>query len=145
MLFRSVCAGYDNNLVEVADYIASLKSEYDISLLKCGYDMRFAKDFLKRMHDYGIETEIIQQSRDVMSPAMHLVEAELKARLINYGNNPIDAWCLGNACIDLDNLGRAMCVKINNQRARRIDGAVTLIILYATLQRFRSEFMRYIE
>ena len=141
----TICPGYDNSLSDVADWIASLKKKYDIRILKCGYDMRFAKEFLNRMDEYGIETEMIQQSREVMSGPMKQVESELKGRLINYGRNPIDMWTLGNASIEVDNLGRVMCVKINNQHSRRIDGAVTMIILYATLQRFKSEFMRMVK
>lgn len=141
----TICPGYDNSLSDVADWIASLKKKYDIRILKCGYDMRFAKEFLNRMDEYGIETEMIQQSREVMSGPMKQVESELKGRLINYGRNPIDIWCFGNASIEVDNLGRVMCVKINNQHSRRIDGAVTMIILYATLQRFKTEFMRVLK
>lgn len=141
----TICPGYDNSLSDVADWIASLKKKYDIRILKCGYDMRFAKEFLNRMDEYGIETEMIQQSREVMSGPMKQVESELKGRLINYGRNPIDMWCFGNASIEVDNLGRVMCVKINNQHSRRIDGAVTMIILYATLQRFKTEFMRMVK
>lgn len=141
----TICSGYDNNLTEVADWIASLKKDYDIRILRCGYDMRFAKEFLGRMDEYGIDTEMIQQVPAVMSPAMKWVEADLKARNINYGLNPVDMWCFGNASMEMDNLGRIMCVKINKQHSRRIDGAVTMIILYATLQRFKSEFMRYIK
>ena len=141
----TICPGYDNSLSDVADWIASLKKKYDIRILKCGYDMRFAKEFLNRMDEYGIETEMIQQSREVMSGPMKQVESELKGRLINYGRNPIDMWCFGNASIEVDNLGRIMCVKINNQHSRRIDGAVTMIILYATLQRFKTEFMRMVK
>lgn len=143
--YLTISAGYDNSLSEVADWIAALKKRYNIRVLKCGYDMRFAKEFLTRMDEYGIETEMIQQSKEVMSSPMKQVEAELKGRLINYGRNPVDMWCLGNASIEVDNLGRVLCVKINNQHSKRIDGAVTLIILYATLQRFRSEFMRYVK
>ena len=143
--YLTISSGYDNSLSDVADWIASLKKRYDIRVLKCGYDIRFAKEFLNRMDEYGIETEMIQQHKDVMSSPMKQVEAELKARLINYGRNPVDMWCFGNASIEVDNLGRVMCVKINNQHSRRIDGAVTMIILYATLQRFRSEFMRYVK
>ena len=143
--YLTISAGYDNSLSDVADWIASLKKRYNIRVLKCGYDMRFAKEFLNRMDAYGIETEMIQQSKEVMSSPMKQVEAELKGRLINYGRNPVDMWCLGNASIEVDNLGRVLCVKINNQHSKRIDGAVTLIILYATLQRFRSEFMRYVK
>ena len=125
--------------------MADLKKKYDIRILKCGYDQRFAREFLNRMDEYGIETERILQTPDVMSSPMKQVEAELKARLINYGSNPIDRWCLSNCSIKVDNLGRVMAVKINKQHARRIDGAVTLIILYATLQRFKSEFYKLIQ
>ena len=143
--YLTICPGYDNDLSVVADWIAALKRDFDIRVLKCGYDMRFAKEFLNRMDEYGIDTEMIQQQPAVMSPAMKWVEADLKARLINYGRNPVDMWCFGNASMEIDNLGRVMCVKINRQHNRRIDGAVTMIILYATLQRFKSEFMRYVK
>lgn len=143
--YLTILTGYDNDLSEVAHWIASLKRDYDIRVLRCGYDQRFAKDFLNQMEEYGIETEMIVQSKDVMSSPMKQVEAELKARVINYGMNPIDKWCFGNASMEIDNLGRVMCVKINKQHSRRIDGAVTMIILYATLQRFKSEFLRYVK
>ena len=143
--YLTICPGYDNSLSDVADWIASLKKQYDIRVLKCGYDVRFAKEFLARMDEYGIETEMIQQTREVMSSPMKQVEAELKGRVINYGQNPIDMWCFGNASIDVDNRGLVMCVKIKDQHSRRIDGAVTMIILYATLQRFKSEYLRYVK
>ena len=143
--YLTICAGCDNDLSEVADWLASLKRDYDIRVVKCGYDQRFAKEFINRCEEYGIETEMIQQSREVMSSPMKWVEADLKARNINYGRNPIDLWCFGNASMEVDNLGRVMCVKINNQHSKRIDGAVTMIILYATLQRFKSEYMKYVK
>ena len=141
----TICPGYDNELSEVADWLASLKRDYDIRVVKCGYDQRFAKEFINRCEEYGIETELIQQSREVMSNPMKWVEADLKARNINYGRNSIDLWCFGNASMEVDNLGRVMCVKINNQHSKRIDGAVTMIILYATPQRFKSEYMKYVK
>ena len=141
----TICAGYDNNLTEVADYLAGLKKQYNIRILKCGYDQRFAREFLERMDEYGIETERILQTPDVMSSPMKQTEAELKAHLINYGNNPVDCWCLSNTSVKVDNLGRIMAVKIGGQYSRRIDGAVTLIILYATLQRFKTEFYNLIK
>lgn len=141
----TICEGNDNDLTAVADWLAGLKKQYGIKIVKCGYDVKFAKEFLKRMDDYGIETELIQQTSSVMSSPMKWVEADLKAQLINYGLNPVDKWCLGNASIQVDNIGRVMCVKINGQHSKRIDGAVTLIILYATLQRFKSEYQKYIK
>lgn len=143
--FLSVCEGNDNDLTLVADYIMMLKKTFNIKIFKCGYDQRFAKDFLNRMEEYGIECEMIYQNATVMSNPMRLVEAELKSQLINYGQNPITKWCLGNACVQVDNLGRPMCVKIANQPNKRIDGAVALIITYATYWRFKGEYMRYVE
>lgn len=128
----------------VADWLADLKRRYKIKIIKCGYDQRFSRDFLNRMDEYGIETELIQQAAPVLSTPMKWVEADFKKQAINYGLNPVDRWCLANACIQVNNLGQVMCVKVKGQHSRRIDGAVTLIILYATLQRFQSEFMKYI-
>lgn len=141
----TICEGNDNDLTLVADWILDLKKRFNIRVVKCGYDVKFAKEFIKRMDEYEIETEVIQQNAAVMSSPMKLVEADLKSRVINYGNNPIDKWCIANSSMQVDNLGRVMCVKVGNQASRRIDGAVTLIILYATLQRFRSEYMRYVK
>lgn len=143
--YIEICEGNDNNLASVADWFAWLYKEYGIKLYKCGYDVRFAKEFVNRMEEYGFELEVIQQNAAAMSSPMKWVEADLKSKLINYGNNPVDRWCLGNASMQVDNLGRVMCIKINNQHSKRIDGAVTFIILYATFQRFRSEYMQYVK
>ena len=136
----TICEGYDNNLIEVADWLANLKKLYDIKILKCGYDQRFAREFLERCEMYGIETERILQTPDVMSNPSKLVESELKAHLINYGNNPVDKWCLSNTAIKVNNYGQILAVKIGGQYSKRIDGTVTLIILYATLQRYKTEY-----
>ena len=141
----TICEGADNDLTLVADWLAGLKKQYNIKIVKCGYDVKFSKEFINKMDDYGIETELIQQTTSVMSSPMKWVEADLKSQRINYGLNPVDKWCLANASIQVDNLGRVMCVKISGQHSKRIDGAVTLIILYATLQRFKSEYQRYIK
>ena len=133
--------GNDNDLTKVADWFYSLYKDYGITLLKCGYDQRFAKDFINRMDEYGFECEMVLQNRNVMSNPMKLVEADLKSQILNYNENPIDSWCFGNASVSMDNLGQIMAVKINNQKERRIDGAVTTIILYEMFRRYRNEFL----
>lgn len=133
--------GNDNDLTKVADWFYRLYKDYGITVLKCGYDQRFAKDFLNRMDEYGFECEMVLQNRNVLSNPMKLVEADLKSQVLNYNENPIDAWCFGNASVSMDNLGQIMAVKINNQKERRIDGAVTTIILYEMFRRYRNEFL----
>lgn len=137
--------GNEIDITQIADWFYQLYKDYGIRLLVCGYDQRFAKTFLSRMDEYGFECEMINQNRHVMSLPMKLVEADLKSRLINYEENEVDRWCLGNAAMEMDGLGNVMCVKVNNQAERRIDGAVTLIILYETFRRYRSDFMNMVK
>lgn len=139
----TILPGLDNDLTKVADWFYELYRDYEIHTFKCGYDQRFAKDFLERMEYYGIECEMVIQNKENMSNAMKLCEQELKAKYVNYNENEIDQWCLGNASMEIDNLGRVLCVKINNQASRRIDGAVTLIILYEMYRRYRSQLRQY--
>ncbi len=97
------------------------------------------------MEEYGFEFEMVYQNKLTLSNPMKLVEADLKGQLINYQENPIDQWCLGNASMEIDNFGNVMAVKINNQQNRRIDGAVTLIILYEMYRRYRSVLFKKVE
>lgn len=143
--YMTVSEGLDNDLTKVADWLYELYRDYGIRPYKTYYDQRFSKDFIERMDYYGFEYEMVLQNKDTLTNAMKLCEHELKAKLVNYNENPIDRWCLGNASMEIDNLGRVLCVKINNQAPRRIDGAVTLIILYEMYRRYRSVFKNIVE
>lgn len=140
--YLTVCDGNDNDLTLVADWFFMLYKKYGLRLYKCGYDVKFSKEFLRRMDDYGFNCEIILQNKDTLSNAMKLCEQDLKSKLINYNQNPIDKWCLSNASMEIDNSGKIMAVKINGQPHRRIDGAVTLIIIYEVFRRYRNEISR---
>ena len=139
--YLTICEGNDVDLSQVADWFFKLYQDYEIRLMVCGYDQRFAKVWLNRMDEYGFNCEMILQNRFVMSQPMKLVEADFKEQLINYNENPVDRWCFGNASMQIDSLGNVMCVKINNQPNKRIDGAVTTIILYEVYRRYRTEFL----
>ena len=82
---------------------------------------------------------MIAQGR-ALSNAMKLTEAELKSRAVNYGGNPIDKWCLENVCCAVDNVGNIQPVKIPGQPSKRIDGALTFIMLYEVYRRYRTDF-----
>lgn len=141
----TICNGNDIDLTLVADWFYTLYKDYGIRLYKCGYDVKFSKDFLKRMDDYGFECELVVQNKQTLSNAMKLCEADLKDRYTNYNENEIDQWCLGNAAMESDDYGNVMAVKINGQPERRIDGAVTFIILYEIYRRFRSDLSKMTE
>lgn len=138
--FIRIAEGNEVDVSTVADWYYELFKDYGIRTFKVGYDQRFAKEFVKKMDDYGFETELIYQNRYVLSSPMRLVEADIRDELINYNNNPIDKWCLENTSVQVFNTGHIMPVKIKNQASRRIDGSLSLIMSYEMLRRYRTEF-----
>lgn len=144
----TICEGNDVDLSKVADWFYDLYLHYEIRLWKCGYDQKFSKDWISQMEFYGWTKEnedliLILQNKQTLANAMRLCESDFKHRLIIYNNNDIDKWCLGNAGIEVDNLGNGMAVKM--QTEKRIDGAVTYEIIYEMYRRYRTEFLRMIK
>ena len=143
----TITEGNDIDLSVVADWFYDLMKDYQITLLYCGYDQRFKRDWVNKMEYYGWndkkELEMVLQSPDILSNPIRQVEADLKDRLI-IGLNDIDRWCLGNAALKVDARGKGLLVKINGQAARRIDGAVTLVILQEMFNRYGTEVKSYL-
>lgn len=131
--------GNEVDISQVADWFYLLNKNYGLKPYKIGYDQRYAKTFIERCEEYGFETEMLAQGR-YLSNAMKLVEADLKCKVINYNQNKVLKWCLSNCCCAVDNIGNIQPVKIKGQHAKKIDGAVTLIMLYEMLRRYRSDF-----
>ena len=135
--------GNEVDISQIADWYYKLYKEYKLKPYKIGYDQRYAKTFVDRCEEYGFETEMLAQGR-ALSNAMKLTEADLKSRYINYRQNPIDKWNLGNCCCKVDDVGNIQPVKIPGQPSKRIDGALTFIMLFETYRRFKTDFMTVI-
>lgn len=143
----TITEGNDIDLSRVADWFYSLYKDYNIKLWRAGYDQKFSKDWINRMEFYGWQKSnedlvLILQNAETLSNAMKLCENDFKHQLINYNENEVDKWCLKNGLIDIDSRGRCLCVK--TESAKRIDGAVTFIILYEMFRRYRTEFLQMI-
>lgn len=139
-----VCKGNENDYSLITAWFVSLYKQHGIRVYRTGYDNWNAKYWIKEMEDIGFETEKVAMEKNTLSGPMKLVEADLKSKLIVYNNNPIDRWCLGNTAFKIDNLGLIMPVKVNDLQNRRIDGAVTLIILYTMYMRYRTEYLEMV-
>lgn len=147
----TITDGNDIDLSVVADWFYSLYTNYNIRLWKCGYDQRFAKDWIARMEYYGwmrtggndSDLIMILQNAMTLSNAIKLCEAEFKHRQIIYNNNPMDAWCYRNAGVKVDDKGMALLVKM--EVGKRIDGAVCLAILYEMYRRYRTDFQTLVD
>lgn len=145
--YITICDGNDIDLAEVADWFFRLKKEFGVKLYKCGYDQRFSKDWIKRMEEYGWtkqygELELVMQNSETLNNAIHLVEADLKAKMINYNENPVDRWCFKNSCLKMNDKRQALVIKTEN--AKKIDGSVTLVSLYEMYRRYRSDFKKLV-
>lgn len=146
--YITVTEGSDIDLTVVADWFWALYKDYGIRLMCCGYDQKFAKDFLRQMSEYGWtkeggELELILQNAMTLDTANKFVETDLKKRNINYNNNPVDRWCFGNAGLSVDNKGK--CLVVKTARNKKIDGAVTTVILYETYRRYRADLKRMVK
>lgn len=137
----TICEGNEVDISQVADWFYSLYKDYKLRPFMVGYDQRYARTFLDKCEYYGIETEMLAQGR-ALSNAMKLTEKELKSRNINYFGNEVDKWCLGNCCCAVDNIGNIQPVKVPRTPTKRIDGAVTLIMLMETYRRYKNDFLK---
>lgn len=137
-----IVEGNEVDVAAVADWFYELYKTYGIKLYKCGYDQRFAKDFLRRMDDYGFDCEMIYQNRYVLSSPMKLLEADLRDQVIAFNDNEIDRWCLLNTSVQVFDTGHIMPIKIKGQKARRIDGTLTFIMAEEMLRRYKTEISR---
>jgi phage terminase large subunit-like protein len=145
--YITICEGNDIDLTVVADWFYKLQKEKGITLFKCGYDQKFAKDWLRRMEEYNWtrqygDVEMVLQNAQTLNNALLLVEADFKAQYINYNNNPVDRWCLQNSCLKVNDLRQALIVK--TEGAKKIDGSVTLVSLYEMFRRYRSDYKKLI-
>lgn len=139
--YITVAGVEDVDLSRVAEWFYSLYNDYGIKLYKCGYDQRFSKEWLTAMETYGWfkgdSIELVLQNAETLSNAIYLTEAELKAQKINYNNNPVMRWCLGNSCLKVNEKRQALIVKTND--AKKIDGSVTLASVNEMFRRYRTE------
>jgi len=140
----TICSGNEVNYSDVVAWYVMLYKKYKIKLFKIGYDRWNSKSFVSEMENYGFELERIAQDFNNLSNAMKMLEADLKSNLVNYNQNPVDKWCFLNCACKVNQFGQIMPIKVQDQRNKRIDGAVAKIISYATYDRFRSEYLQYV-
>lgn len=143
----TITEGNDIDLAKVADWFYSIYTNYNIRLWKCGYDQKFAKDFLNRMEFYGWskasgEMVMILQNAQTLSNAIKLLEADFTHQIVNYNDNEVDKFCLKNACLKVNDLGQ--CLIIKAEPSKRIDGAVCNAILYEMYRQNRTEWRQMI-
>ena len=129
----------------VVQWYVSLYQKYNIRVWKEGHDRWNAKSFVNEMEYYGFDTEKVAQDYQTLSTPMKLLEADLKTgNIVNYNQNPLDIYCLKNTACSVDKFARIMPKKTLDNANKRIDGAVTMIMCYVMLDRYKKEFMDFV-
>lgn len=110
-----------------------------------GFDEWGADILMKRTREeYGENAaEGIKQVFKVLSNPMKELEADLKAKRINYNNNPVLKWCLGNTVIQQDGKGNIQPKK-GYSSLKRIDGTASLLDAYVTYKNHIDDYLNII-
>lgn len=110
-----------------------------------GFDEWGADVLMKRTREeYGENAvEPVKQIFKVLSNPMKELEADIRAKRINYNNNPVLKWCLGNTVIQMDNKGNIQPKK-GYSSLKRIDGTASLLDAYVTYKNHIDDYMNLI-
>lgn len=129
----------------VTEWFREMQEEFDVYVPWIGYDSWSARYWVEDMQSYfGKEAMIpVIQGKKTLSAPMKLLGADLDAKKINYGNNPITKWCLTNTSVDIDKNNNFQPAKGNNQR-RRIDGLAALLNAYVILHDKHADYVNMI-
>ena len=138
----TICPGAEVDDDMVVDWYVGIYKEFGIIPYKVGFDNWHSKAFKNRFAEVFGEDVLERVGMDFMSLSgpMRALESDLKRKALNYNNNEMDHWCLRNTAVKTNNIGLIMPVKKYGTSKNRIDGALSNIICYAVLGRFRSEY-----
>lgn len=125
----------------VTDWFKEMQSEWDVYIPWTGYDSWSANYWVEEMQGhFGKDSMLpVIQGKRTLSAPMRLMGADLDAKRINYGNNPITKWCLSNTSVDIDKNDNIQPAKGKSQR-KRIDGTAALLNAYVVLNDKQEDY-----
>lgn len=125
----------------VTEWFVEMRTEHDVYIPWVGFDSWSAQYFVEEMQNYfGKESMIpVIQGKKTLSAPMKLLGADLGAKKINYGNNPITKWCLTNTSTDIDKNNNIQPAKGKSQR-KRIDGLAAMLDAYVILHDKQADY-----
>lgn len=137
--YLRLCNGNCINYGDVTAWFLEMVNEHGITPAWIGYDSYSARYWSEEMEGHGFRLEKVIQGAKTLSLPMQQMGADLQAKKINYGNNPILKWCLCNTGIQTDRNGNIVPVK-SQAAKQRIDGTASLLDAYVVLLNHFNEF-----
>lgn len=138
------CPGNRVHPKYITEWFLEIRDEYGIYIPWIGYDAWSAEYWVEEMKGYFGEEAMIKvyQGKKTLSSPMKNLGADLKSKLINYNNNPIDKWCLSNTNTDIDRNGNIQPDK--SKKRLRIDGTAALLNAYVVLEQKKNDYLNMI-
>ena len=126
---------------DVTKWFLEVQNEMDCYIFRIGYDRWSAGYLVDELEQtFGKITVPVAQGAKTFSNPMKRLESDLKAKKVNYENNPITKWNLSNAAIKTDSNDNIALVKTSNPR-RRIDGVASLMDALVVYEDNFDEYM----
>ena len=139
----TLCPGNKVNYSDVTAWFMKLYQEYGIIPFWIGYDPWNSQYWIEEMKSMGFTMIEVRQGAKTLSQPMKEMGADLCAKKINYGNNPVLKWCLTNTNVKRDDNDNIRPIKGQSSR-QRIDGAVSLLIAYTVLFNNYQDYLNII-
>lgn len=143
--YVTFCPGNKIDVEFLWEWAYNFAIENDFVQIWNGFDAWGAELLMKRYREnYGESSvEEIRQVFKTLSNPMKELEADLKAKIINFNNNPVTKWCLGNTVIQQDNKGNIQPKK-GYSSLKRIDGTASMLDCYITYKNHKDDYLNLI-
>lgn len=139
----TACEGFRVNYSDVTAWFVKMYQEYGIRPLWIYYDRALAGYWVEEMKNYGFEMVKCAQGAITFNQPMRNMEADLRAKKINYNNNSVLKWCLTNVTVKHDDNDMIRPIKGTSTR-KRIDGMVSLLDAYVGLSEKMADYQALI-
>ena len=140
-----LCEGNRINYHDVMEWFNEVKDQDDIYFMKAGYDSWNAKyivDEIEMLVGKQGTIPVIQGAKTFSGP-LKSMEAELKAKKVNYDNNPVLRWCFTNSKVNVDRNDNLSLCKTSNP-TKRIDGVASLMDAFIVYEDYKDEYLNMI-
>lgn len=135
------CPGNKMHYKYIVEWYLEMQNINDIYFFKGGYDSWSASYLVEEMKNtFGAAAiEPVVQGKKTLSSPMKSLGADLKAKRVNYNNNPVLKWCMCNTSVDVDKNNNIQPCK-GSSTTRRIDGLAGLLDAYVVLENHLEEY-----
>ena len=131
---------------DIVKYIVGMVDKYHLIYRWIYYDAYAARYMVSDLDSEGFKEGAClircQQGSKTLSVPFQELDAALRAKKINYNNNPVTKWCLTNVAVEEDTRNKNLLpCKAGRNNMRKIDGFATLLNAYVGVVEHRKEII----